>query len=121
VFIGAPCLGSCSRVSLPVTDVLKKNRGEGRRNLVFSQKKCGLNTKMPFGAGDFVRAKVIPPDNARRAASAMVGEISENFEVRREYFVVLALQQALERLHYRDFSCGRTKCDLNPSTRSNNY
>jgi len=62
---------------------------------------------MPFGVGDFVRVKVIPHDNIRRAASAMVGEISENFEVRREYFVVLALQQALEELHYRDFLCGR--------------
>ena len=54
-----------------------------------------------------MRVKVIPPDNIRRAASAMVGEISENFEVRREYFVVLALQQALEELHYRDSLYGR--------------
>ena len=65
-----------------------------------------------------MRVKVIPPDNIRRAASAMVGEISENFEVRREYFVVLALQQALEELHYKKILCVVALCDRNPSTRS---
>jgi hypothetical protein len=33
----------------------------------------------------------------------MFGDFSVNFEVRRDYFVILALQQALEELHYRDF------------------
>jgi hypothetical protein len=45
---------------------------------------------------------------SERPISTMVGEIFGNFEVRREYFVILALQQALEELYYRDSLCGRT-------------
>jgi hypothetical protein len=42
----------------------------------------------------------------------MFGEISGFFEVKRENQAGMALQQALERLHYRDSLCGRTCATL---------
>ena len=47
----------------------------------------------------------------------MVGDIFAFFEVRLENIVVLALQQALERLNYR-YLCSRLENDRNPSTKS---
>ncbi len=57
-----------------------------------------------------MRVKVIPPDNVRMIDPYDGWRYFRSFfEVRLENIVVLALQQALERLHYRDFSCGRHK------------
>ena len=123
VFIGAPWLVLVLGSLLPVTDVLKKNRVEGRRNREFYRKKCGLSTKMPSGGG-IQRAGC----GLWLLEARITVEMACLMPIWKIFREILRSGQNISRYwhcnrHLRDYIIEvfhvAALCDRNPSTRSN--